>query len=246
MSIVSLFIRSDVQNVPYHYYEPDKLKECQYYNTSETRLTSGHLFITEKAVFANWAVQYRKIKFRYPEWPVKNTTNYLDTPFLNKFWSFIKEGGDMSDLKKKKAPPKKSARRSRTRRRRRRRHKSVVVTLQKGNETIKVNQDDLVDTLVELLPDVKLIQTDEDVENSKPGEKYEKAIYARSEEAKKQRSASNEVQNRKSMTPKRTIHDDDKTEYYNPVEEHLVEHVDEDHVAHDSAGGAFLKVGGLI
>lgn len=42
------------------------------------------------------------------------------------------------------------------------------MTLQKGNESIRVNQDDLVDKLVELLPDVKLIKTeDEEIDNSK-------------------------------------------------------------------------------
>ena len=61
----------------------------------------GHLFITEKAVFANWAVN-KKITFKHPTWPVKDQTdNQLDTPFLKKYWAFIKKGGNMADKKKK-------------------------------------------------------------------------------------------------------------------------------------------------
>ena len=88
----------------------------------------------------------------------------------NKFWAFIKEGGDMADLLKKKpnaGKPKKTHRRSR-RAKSKKKHGDVIVTLQKGNESIRVNQDDLVDKLVELLPDVKLIKTeDEENDNSK-------------------------------------------------------------------------------
>ncbi|XP_072032908.1 alpha-N-acetyl-neuraminyl-2,3-beta-galactosyl-1,3-N-acetyl-galactosaminide alpha-2,6-sialyltransferase-like [Amphiura filiformis] len=170
------------QNIPYHYYEPDKLKECQYYDKSETRLTGGHLFITEKAVFENWAVQKKKISFRYPEWPLANHTSNLDTPFLHKFWAFIKEGGNMTELqvRKKKIPPKKVLRKQappKTELIDNAKKKVVIMTLQKGNEKIKVNQDDLVDILVELLPDVKLIQTDEYVE--KGGDKNKRDMKKR-------------------------------------------------------------------
>ncbi len=69
---------------PYHYYEEkDGKKECEYYQQSENHLTFGHLFITEKAIFARWARRYN-IKFRYPEWNATsyNTSTNLDTPFL--------------------------------------------------------------------------------------------------------------------------------------------------------------------
>ncbi|XP_072035295.1 uncharacterized protein [Amphiura filiformis] len=195
------------ENVPYHYYEPDKLKECQYYNKSETRLTGGHLFITEKAVFANWAVQHRKINFKHPTWPVKNSTNNLDTPFFNKFWAFIKEGGNMSELKKIKAPPKKSSRRRRGRRKKG--NKVVIVTLQKGNESIKVNQDDLVDTLVELLPDVKLIQTHEIVDNG--GDKNEKVNNGEEKKQNisnvKKRTNLIQMESSKKLTSRHTMRD---------------------------------------
>ncbi len=46
----------------------------------------GHLFISEKAIFANWAAQSDgKIQFKYPTWPVKNVTNITDhTPYFMK------------------------------------------------------------------------------------------------------------------------------------------------------------------
>ena len=39
--------------------------------------------------------------------------------------------------------------------------KTAVKFLQKGNETIKVNEDDMVDVLLKMLPDVKLVKQNE-------------------------------------------------------------------------------------
>ena len=94
--VIIIFYRSVSQTVPYHYYEPSKMNECQYYNKAESSLTGGHLFITEKAIFKNWAVQTKKINFKFPEWPLPDSTNSIDTPFLNKFWDFVNGGGNMS------------------------------------------------------------------------------------------------------------------------------------------------------
>ncbi|XP_071799884.1 uncharacterized protein [Asterias amurensis] len=73
---------------PYHYYDPDGKVECKYYQTSEERLTGGHLFITEKAVFARWAHKFN-MSFHSPWWNITalapNTTA-LETPFLKKFY----------------------------------------------------------------------------------------------------------------------------------------------------------------
>ncbi|XP_071847222.1 uncharacterized protein [Apostichopus japonicus] len=74
-------------STPYHYYEQvDGKLECAYYKESEERLKYGHLFVTEKAMFARWASKYN-MNFRYPSWNItelnfRNKTQPLDTPFL--------------------------------------------------------------------------------------------------------------------------------------------------------------------
>ncbi|XP_033636931.1 uncharacterized protein LOC117297870 isoform X1 [Asterias rubens] len=71
---------------PYHYYESDGKKECEYYMQSETHLTSGHVFVTEKAVFARWAQKFN-LNFRYPSWNLtrSNISAPLDTPFMKAY-----------------------------------------------------------------------------------------------------------------------------------------------------------------
>ncbi|XP_071496843.1 uncharacterized protein [Diadema antillarum] len=71
---------------PYHYYDTEFKSQCTYYKESEEHLTFGHLFVTEKAIFARWAQKYN-INFLYPRWnlTVSNTTGPLDTPFLKLF-----------------------------------------------------------------------------------------------------------------------------------------------------------------
>ncbi|XP_038049811.1 alpha-N-acetyl-neuraminyl-2,3-beta-galactosyl-1,3-N-acetyl-galactosaminide alpha-2,6-sialyltransferase-like [Patiria miniata] len=72
-------------DVPYHYYRNTSAKECITYTAAETR-HGAHRFITEKAVFARWAVTYN-ISFHYPEWDVTKEKLFdkLDTPFINKY-----------------------------------------------------------------------------------------------------------------------------------------------------------------
>ncbi|XP_033636907.1 alpha-N-acetyl-neuraminyl-2,3-beta-galactosyl-1,3-N-acetyl-galactosaminide alpha-2,6-sialyltransferase-like [Asterias rubens] len=70
---------------PYHYYGNtgnNTRTECGYYMKSEERLTSGHLFVTEKFIFGRWAQKYN-IKFLHPVWKSKiyNQSN-LDSPFM--------------------------------------------------------------------------------------------------------------------------------------------------------------------
>ncbi|XP_034738234.1 alpha-N-acetylgalactosaminide alpha-2,6-sialyltransferase 5b [Etheostoma cragini] len=55
-------------SLPYHYYEPSGPDECSMYLSHErSRRGSHHRFITEKAVFANWA-RTLNIHFHQPDW----------------------------------------------------------------------------------------------------------------------------------------------------------------------------------
>ncbi|XP_071953021.1 alpha-N-acetyl-neuraminyl-2,3-beta-galactosyl-1,3-N-acetyl-galactosaminide alpha-2,6-sialyltransferase-like [Antedon mediterranea] len=69
----------------YHYYEKNGHKECAYYKKSEINLDTGHLFITEKAVFARWAKRYNNIRFHYPLWNLSsvNDDKKLNSPFIH-------------------------------------------------------------------------------------------------------------------------------------------------------------------
>lgn len=59
---------SSHRTVPYHYYEPSGPDECSMYLFHErSRKGSHHRFITEKAVFTNWA-RTRSIHFHQPDW----------------------------------------------------------------------------------------------------------------------------------------------------------------------------------
>ncbi|PIK52301.1 putative alpha-N-acetylgalactosaminide alpha-2,6-sialyltransferase 5-like isoform X2 [Apostichopus japonicus] len=74
------------ERTPYHYYDITSRTECGYYRVSEIRLTGGHLFITEKAVFAQWSRLY-KIYFHFPEWKTVRRIGIrsLKTPFLKRY-----------------------------------------------------------------------------------------------------------------------------------------------------------------
>ncbi|XP_038063306.1 alpha-N-acetylgalactosaminide alpha-2,6-sialyltransferase 3-like [Patiria miniata] len=75
------------KEVPYHYYGPAFKAECRYYHASETRLTGGHLFIMEKAVFGRWAYAHN-IRFHYPLWPARKLRpdhSGLLTPFMLRY-----------------------------------------------------------------------------------------------------------------------------------------------------------------
>lgn len=55
-------------SVPYHYYELNGPDECSMYLSHErSRQGSHHRFITEKAVFENWA-RTLNIHFHQPDW----------------------------------------------------------------------------------------------------------------------------------------------------------------------------------
>ncbi|XP_033127105.1 alpha-N-acetyl-neuraminyl-2,3-beta-galactosyl-1,3-N-acetyl-galactosaminide alpha-2,6-sialyltransferase-like [Anneissia japonica] len=73
------------EKIPYHYYDLNFRTECNYYRRSEIRLTSGHLFITEKAVFGRWSKPHN-ITFHHPQWTPKSYFNgSLATPFLERY-----------------------------------------------------------------------------------------------------------------------------------------------------------------
>ncbi|XP_022091994.1 alpha-N-acetylgalactosaminide alpha-2,6-sialyltransferase 6-like [Acanthaster planci] len=67
----------------YHYYSNNG-RECSTYRRAETDRGGGHRFMTEKAIFARWALRYN-ISFRYPDWKLNRdkVLAELDTPFLN-------------------------------------------------------------------------------------------------------------------------------------------------------------------
>ncbi|KAG7230851.1 hypothetical protein INR49_019665 [Caranx melampygus] len=67
-------------SVPYHYYEPSGPDECSMYLSHErSRRGSHHRFITEKTVFANWALTLN-IHFHQPDWePTAVTTSMNDS-----------------------------------------------------------------------------------------------------------------------------------------------------------------------
>lgn len=72
--------------VPYHYYEPSGPNECSMYLSHErNRRGSHHRFITEKAVFANWA-RTRDIHFYQPDWkpsPIVTTLQIQPDPEMH-------------------------------------------------------------------------------------------------------------------------------------------------------------------
>ncbi|XP_029025285.1 alpha-N-acetyl-neuraminyl-2,3-beta-galactosyl-1,3-N-acetyl-galactosaminide alpha-2,6-sialyltransferase [Betta splendens] len=53
--------------VPYHYYEKHRINECRMYKAHEHMKRGGHRFITEKAIYAKWALHH-KIDFKHPSW----------------------------------------------------------------------------------------------------------------------------------------------------------------------------------
>lgn len=62
-------------SVPYHYYEPSGPDECSMYLSHERRRRGGHhRFITERAVFANWA-RTLDVHFYQPDWTSGNASS---------------------------------------------------------------------------------------------------------------------------------------------------------------------------
>ncbi|XP_034079351.1 alpha-N-acetylgalactosaminide alpha-2,6-sialyltransferase 5b [Gymnodraco acuticeps] len=67
-------------SLPYHYYEPSGPDECSMYLSHErSQRGSHHRFITEKAVFANWA-RTLNIHFHQPDWKPAAVMNSSYTP----------------------------------------------------------------------------------------------------------------------------------------------------------------------
>lgn len=82
----------------YHYYNDSINKlECEYYVKSENKLNMGHKFLTEKAIFSQWAI-HRNIRFHYPSWkPVLRNLTQMNSPFL-KLYNEAKKNGTLSKL----------------------------------------------------------------------------------------------------------------------------------------------------
>ncbi|CAB1443742.1 unnamed protein product [Pleuronectes platessa] len=59
--------RANHSDVPYHYYEQNRVNECRMYKVHEHTKRGGHRFITEKAIYARWATRH-DIKFKHPSW----------------------------------------------------------------------------------------------------------------------------------------------------------------------------------
>ncbi|XP_071822905.1 alpha-N-acetyl-neuraminyl-2,3-beta-galactosyl-1,3-N-acetyl-galactosaminide alpha-2,6-sialyltransferase-like isoform X2 [Apostichopus japonicus] len=132
--------------IPYHYYDISGHSECQYYNLSESRLDGGHLFITEKAIFARWAERC-DLTFRHPTWSDNEAgSGELDTPFLNryreiqtKYNSSFTNVADYIKWRKAQLIPKRRMR------------------LQMGNRIFDVDNKEALDTILNLLPEAKRV-----------------------------------------------------------------------------------------
>ncbi|CAL8384435.1 alpha-N-acetyl-neuraminyl-2,3-beta-galactosyl-1,3-N-acetyl-galactosaminide alpha-2,6-sialyltransferase [Gadus morhua] len=59
--------RTNNSVVPYHYFERRHVAECRMYRYHEHARRGGHRFITEKAIYAQWARRHR-ITFKHPSW----------------------------------------------------------------------------------------------------------------------------------------------------------------------------------
>ncbi|XP_071855581.1 alpha-N-acetyl-neuraminyl-2,3-beta-galactosyl-1,3-N-acetyl-galactosaminide alpha-2,6-sialyltransferase-like isoform X2 [Apostichopus japonicus] len=96
----------------YHYYNDSINKlECTYYAASEKKLHMGHKFLTEKAIFSQWAI-HRNIRFHYPSWkPVLRNLTQLNSPFL-KLYNEAKKNGTLSKLQNPSSKRQKSSKMS--------------------------------------------------------------------------------------------------------------------------------------
>ncbi|XP_067106369.1 alpha-N-acetyl-neuraminyl-2,3-beta-galactosyl-1,3-N-acetyl-galactosaminide alpha-2,6-sialyltransferase isoform X1 [Osmerus mordax] len=59
--------RANHSVVPYHYYERSRVDECRMYRVHERARHGGHRFITEKTIYARWALHH-KMAFKHPSW----------------------------------------------------------------------------------------------------------------------------------------------------------------------------------
>ncbi|XP_072039988.1 alpha-N-acetyl-neuraminyl-2,3-beta-galactosyl-1,3-N-acetyl-galactosaminide alpha-2,6-sialyltransferase-like [Amphiura filiformis] len=72
------------KSILYHYYEK-RYDECWMYNQHETRMKTGHRYLTEKAVFKQWAQMFN-ISFKAPAWNLTNVnaSEPIKSPFISK------------------------------------------------------------------------------------------------------------------------------------------------------------------
>lgn len=55
-------------DAPYHYYNPDGIKECKMMVGHEHAKAAAHRYMTEKKVFRKWAIEHGNWHFHAPEW----------------------------------------------------------------------------------------------------------------------------------------------------------------------------------
>ncbi|XP_041465066.1 alpha-N-acetylgalactosaminide alpha-2,6-sialyltransferase 3-like [Lytechinus variegatus] len=141
---------NESHKIPYHYYEPMGMKECTYYNVSETRLDGGHLFITEKAVFKRWASKHR-LSFKHPSWEIgPESDEPLDSPFLRKYHQLMKETNYAIRSVRDYMKLEREARRIVQ-------TEDRLVELKRGNETFIIEKEQLMKKVLELVPGARPI-----------------------------------------------------------------------------------------
>lgn len=141
---------NESRRIPYHYYEPNGMKECAYYNISETRLDGGHLFITEKAVFRRWASKHR-ITFKYPSWDIgPESAEPLDSPFLRRYRQLMNETNYAIRSVRDYVRLEREARR-------RVQAEERTIELKHGNETFIIEKKQLMQKVLELVPGARPI-----------------------------------------------------------------------------------------
>ncbi|KAA8590002.1 hypothetical protein FQN60_013367 [Etheostoma spectabile] len=78
---IAVELASSHPSLPYHYYEPSGPDECSMYLSHErSQRGSHHRFITEKAVFANWA-RTLNIHFHQPDWKPATLTTSMNSSY---------------------------------------------------------------------------------------------------------------------------------------------------------------------
>ena len=86
LDIFFYIFTSSNRNKPvlYHYYEK-RYDECWMYTQHETRMKTGHRYLTEKAIFKQWAQMFN-ITFKVPSWDMTdvNASDPIKSPFIEK------------------------------------------------------------------------------------------------------------------------------------------------------------------
>ncbi|XP_071484598.1 alpha-N-acetyl-neuraminyl-2,3-beta-galactosyl-1,3-N-acetyl-galactosaminide alpha-2,6-sialyltransferase-like [Diadema antillarum] len=143
-------ISNETRSVPYHYYEPHGMKECAYYNVSETRLDGGHLFITEKAIFKRWTLNH-SISFKYPSWPVDHEVDQpLDSPFLRRYRELMNQTNYAVHSVRDYLQLEREAKR-------RALAEERTIELKHGNRTFVIERRQLIQKVLELVPEAEPI-----------------------------------------------------------------------------------------